>query len=589
MKFKQLLLLTLLFCLPFLNFAQNIKYAGKINGHLITESDFAEALWGHYQNFVLEHDRKPSDAEWLNIYDKTWLNSTKQLILIDAYKKYGITVTEQEVMNDLENNIPNFIREHPLFQNEDGFEQELYIKSLQTDKPVDLSWLRENYYLYVIPQNKLKEKLAADMMITEKEVRDQYAVNHGSAKASIFPFINIRFKPLITNENIDKYYKDNMGSFVRSPQCDIGVSIFPIEPSKEDTLYAKTKIDSLYQNLKNGESFQLLASKYSMSVSATKDGDIGYLELTTLPVNVQEQIRNMEVGHFSKPIHMKDSWVLYKIDDKTKNLIKLREIRISAQIGDRTKELLLNHIIKVRDLSFQLDLQKAASEFDVSYAIIKNLTKNKPKRNNISFDTNVIERAIAAKPSYLFEPIFRPDLHAYLLIQVLQTQPFQELPLTAVQDSIRSILTLQTQKVMAKEAADLFYEKYKKQDFSILRMSGNSILDFEELRMSSTIPTKGYEAIMDAILRMQSNNAITNPIPTMDGYFIGYCQIYHAPSWDNLETEKKQIIAGLQKQRMNDYFVNWVNNQVKHAHITKWYKFRTLGSTPVVQDRETSK
>jgi hypothetical protein len=589
MNSRLILLIVLLFCLPVLMHAEDIKYAGKINGHMITESDFASALWGHYESFVIENDRKPNDAEWKNLYDKTWENSTKQFILQDAYKKYGIIVTEQEVMDTLEQHVPDMVKEHPLFQDEKGFNEELYLKSLKTDKPVDLSWLRETYYLYAIPQQKLKRKLADEMKFTDKKLKDQYAVNHASAKAVIFPFYNKQFHPVITDESIQKYYSEHRRDFARSPQCDVGVSLFPIQFSHEDSVYAKTKIDSLYQDLMNGESFQLLASKHSMSVSSTKDGDVGYFEMANLPMNVQQQIQKMETGHYTPPIRMKDSWVLYKIDDKTKNLVKLREIRISPQIGENTKGKLLNHVIKVRDLASQLDLEKAAMEYDASYAIIKDLSKNKPKKNNISFDMNVIERAIAAKPGYIFEPIFRPDMHAYLLIQVLKTQPFQELPLAAVQDSIRAILTTQSQKGMAKEAAEQFYEKYKKQDILTLRRSGNSIVEFEYLQVSSVIPTRAGSTITDAILRMQANNSITHPIQTPDGYFIGYSQIYREPDWKYWESEKNQIAVKLQNQHLNDNFIDWVNNQIKHSRISRWYKFRPLGASPVVQERESSK
>jgi hypothetical protein len=578
-----LLLLILMICIPVLN-AQNIKYAGKINGHLITENDFAAALWGHYQSFVLENDRKPTDAEWKNIYDKTWQNSTKQFILIDAYKKYDILVTKDEVLDSLEANIPDLIREHPLFQDEHGFNRDLYIQSLRTDSPVDLSWLKENYYLYVIPQQKLKQKLAEQMNFSDKELKEQFAVDHASAKATIFTFFNKQYKPFITETGIQQYYHDHLADFARSPQCDIGVSTFPIQPSHEDSLYAKTKIDSLYQNLLKGESFQLLASKYSMSVSSTKDGDIGYAEMSSLPINVQDKLQDMGTGHFSQPIKMKDSWVLYKIEDRTKTLVKLREIRISPVIGDKTKDLLLNHIIKIRDLASQLDLQKAAGEYDASYTVVKNLSTNNPKKDNISYDTNIIERAIAAKPGYLFEPVFRPDLHAYMLIQVLATQPYKELPISEVQDSIREILAEMTQKQMAKDAAEKFYEKYKKEKLAILRLSGNPTIDFNELRISSKLPTHDGSLITDAILRLQSNNTITKPIKTPDGYFIGYSEIYRAPDWKYWENEKSQIIAKLRKQRMNDNFISWVNNQVKHAKVSIWNKFRPLGANPALPE-----
>jgi len=569
--------------------AQDTKYAGKINGHMISESDFASALWGHYESFVVEHDRKPTDDEWKQLYDKTWENSTKQIILTDAYKKYGISVSEQEVMDSLEAHIPDMILKHPLFQDENGFNREVYIQSLHSDKPIDLFWLRESYLLYVIPQQKLKLKLAQEMVISESDIKNQYALHHAAARTSIFTFYNNKYSPVVTSDMVQQYYHEHLADYARSPQCDIGVSIFPIQPTHNDSIYVRTRIDSIYINLMNGESFQLMASKYSTSVSATKDGDMGYVEIASMPSNAQKSLNQTDIGHFTSPIQLKDSWAIYKVEDKTKNLLKLREIRISPQVGDKTQNESLDKVIRIRSLAEQIGLDKAAAEFDASYAVINGLSKGNPKKNQISFDQSVIERAIVSQPGFLFEPIYRADMHSYLLIQVLKTQPYQELPLEMVQDSIKATLTRILQKRMAGDDADAFYQKYKKQDLITMRRSGRSIIDFENLMWDSRVPTRESTLVTEAILGLKTDNSVTKPVETSDGYFIGYLVKYKEPNWNNLDKEKSEITRQLRQTRMNDYFMNWVKNGLKHARVNKWYKFKPLGETPIPQEGEYRK
>ena len=269
--------------------------------------------------------------------------------------------------------------------------------------------------------------------------------------------------------------------------------------------------------------------------------------------------------------------------------MKLREIRISPQVGDKTQNESLDKVIRIRSLAEQIGLDKAAAEFDASYAVINGLSKGNPKKNQISFDQSVIERAIVSQPGFLFEPIYRADMHSYLLIQVLKTQPYQELPLEMVQDSIKATLTRILQKRMAGDDADAFYQKYKKQDLITMRRSGRSIIDFENLMWDSRVPTRESTLVTEAILGLKTDNSVTKPVETSDGYFIGYLVKYKEPNWNNLDKEKSEITRQLRQTRMNDYFMNWVKNGLKHARVNKWYKFKPLGETPIPQEGEYRK
>jgi parvulin-like peptidyl-prolyl isomerase len=89
------------------------------------------------------------------------------------------------------------------------------------------------------------------------------------------------------------------------------------------------------------EGFEKVAMNLSISQSAKKSGDLGWLNENKISKEFKSIIFNTPVGSLSKPILLKDGILIFKIRDKRKikNKINLEELKNQLVISEKTKIL----------------------------------------------------------------------------------------------------------------------------------------------------------------------------------------------------------------------------------------------------------
>ena len=80
------------------------------------------------------------------------------------------------------------------------------------------------------------------------------------------------------------------------------ISILPADDSRQALIESISKIDSLYNCLKNGEDFIGLAGKYSMDRFASSGGVMGWVSRNQLPEEIAEEVFDLDVDEYSKPV-----------------------------------------------------------------------------------------------------------------------------------------------------------------------------------------------------------------------------------------------------------------------------------------------
>ena len=103
----------------------------------------------------------------------------------------------------------------------------------------------------------------------------------------------------LLNEKLEKYIYDN------------GVNETEIE--KNENLEKKYKIIKEYIKLNN---FKIATSRYSISNSASRGGEIGWVKETILSSDLNNILKKMRVNEISKPIKFPNGYLILKINDK---------------------------------------------------------------------------------------------------------------------------------------------------------------------------------------------------------------------------------------------------------------------------------
>lgn len=125
-------------------------------------------------------------------------------------------------------------------------------------------------------------------------------------------------------KEIIDYYSLHEKEFVKNAEVRISHILIKLG---EDTKKLREEIDSIYAKLEKGEDFGELAKKYSQGPRAENGGDLGFISEGQLKPELEEVIKTIEVGKYSKIIETKQGYHIILVKDrKEERFLKLSEI-----------------------------------------------------------------------------------------------------------------------------------------------------------------------------------------------------------------------------------------------------------------------
>jgi peptidyl-prolyl cis-trans isomerase SurA len=127
----------------------------------------------------------------------------------------------------------------------------------------------------------------------------------------------IKSKIIVTNEDIDAYYKDhpeNYSGIIKYHLRNIilKTSAFSENDEKEIVL---AKMKTIQERLKKGESFEMLARLYSESSLAEGGGDLGLFQLKDLSDQIKNAMKDLPIGQFTDIITTDQGYQLFFIEN----------------------------------------------------------------------------------------------------------------------------------------------------------------------------------------------------------------------------------------------------------------------------------
>jgi foldase protein PrsA len=239
-------------------------------------------------------------------------------------------------------------------------------------------------------ENKLIEKYAAEKNIsfTEKEFSDEYTkLQTTSFKTKeeftkylkdngvpeelliselksqllakkVFDIVTADIK--VSDADISAYYEQNKAALFANPD-QIRISHILVQFGDQDTTKktkeaALEKINMVAQKIKDGETFENMANKYSEDPNSnTKGGDIGYFSKGQLVAEFENVAFAMETGMVSDVVETSYGFHLIKVTDK-----KAASIKTLDEVKDSIKTSMENTLKSNKFTEFLLTLKEAA-------------------------------------------------------------------------------------------------------------------------------------------------------------------------------------------------------------------------------------
>ena len=158
-------------------------------------------------------------------------------------------------------------------------------------------------------------------------------------------------------------------------------------------LVSRTKfgIDSLYNHLLNGESFEALAKEcFRDSTLMMNGGDLGYVTWGDLDMDFENAAFALEPGEISKPVETKFGWHIIKLEDFVLNPI-LREHDFQIHKESIRKRLRQRLLKNKADLRVKEMMKKKNVELNVPLITALEKARRRMDRNELIQIADVVE------------------------------------------------------------------------------------------------------------------------------------------------------------------------------------------------------
>lgn len=428
--------------------------AAIINGNRIKYAEFINLLRVHTSTFQRNNLRPPDNKEKQVIFQETWRNIIANTILKSYYRKFNITVTEQEVIDTLSLRVPAFLLSSELFTRNGSFDKGIYLQSLRYDSPVNMEFLRKPYLDYHLPIQKLKNKLINNELLTAKEINRINNIAGSVADFDLLIFDPDRMKPVISDAEIDNYYRNNLTKYQLDPIYSVRYFQLPVPAQTEDYDYTKALTDSIFIDLSKGNSIEQLLAARKHELPGLKLNEPGFVRVDTLDANLLEILEPLVDNQYSKPIPDPRGYTIYQKLQRTKSMLSYRSLSIPIIVTQASINNQYSQATGAVNLAKSIGMESAAHELESSLISHNRITINDIWHEDASVVSKVHEQLLAEKKGNILKPIYSPVTSSWVVVQLSENQIDRVKPLAEVKPQIVIELTQQRKQSLANKRAE---------------------------------------------------------------------------------------------------------------------------------------
>jgi peptidyl-prolyl cis-trans isomerase SurA len=167
--------------------------------------------------------------------------------------------------------------------------------------------------------------------------------------------LKVKSKIVITKEDVKAYYEEHIKEYGGEQKYHLRNIIMkvPLFLDSEKKLEIKAKMDEILEKLKAGESFEVLAAKYSESPAASDGGNLGTFEFDALSPQLQKAIGKIKPGEFTPVIDTDQGYQIFFLEE-----IISAQGKTLEEVTPEIERKLLNESIDKKYREWITDLRK---------------------------------------------------------------------------------------------------------------------------------------------------------------------------------------------------------------------------------------
>jgi len=257
--------------------------------------------------------------ETFRLRQQTWDQMIEQIVLSTEYDKLGLTVSAEELFEQLQGDEPHpYILQYFKDPETNEYNPELvrnYIKQLeQMDAATRGQW---DVFVNAVKEDRIKTKyknlISKAYFMPDTFMYYDFNDRNTIAKIRI---VGSRFNTIddslvtVTEKDYIKYYEDYKQNYEQEASRDIDYVVFDVKPSAKDRKSIREDVFSIFEAFKTTENIPLF-------VNAESDNryDSSFFKQGELPVQIDSVMFNAEAGTYIDPYIENNAWHMAKLVD----------------------------------------------------------------------------------------------------------------------------------------------------------------------------------------------------------------------------------------------------------------------------------
>ena len=434
----------------------------KVNGREFQIAEYQQRLQNSYDQYRAQNGNAPlTREEEQQIQDQVINQLISDALLQQEYKRLGIRVSDQELVEAARTSPPPEIMRDPQFQTNGQFDIRKWQQFLATVSDPQTLQQIEAIYRDQIPRIKLAQYLTADVYVSDAKLWRIYKDQYDSARVAsvpVWPYL-IQDSIPVTDAELQRYLNAHEDDFKRPAIAFVRFVALPRLPNAADSAVAKARVAQVRAQLARGVRFDSLARRESSdTVSGQRGGDLGWIKRNEQGFDAQFMagVRALRPGQVSAPVLTQFGYHIIKVDQASGDSLKVRHILIPLALQGEHLDYVEAHADTLERLASERSepwvLDSAAKRLRLQVS---------PTYQIIDGDRFTLGRYVIPDVSvWAFEapvgetsPVVEGQ-PAYYVFRLDSLRPEGIPPLADIRERLAQMVRLDKQKVIAKRRAD---------------------------------------------------------------------------------------------------------------------------------------
>jgi peptidyl-prolyl cis-trans isomerase D len=318
---------------------------GKVNGKSIDARTYQSIV----QQSIDSRQQQSSGAMGLEDYqqvrDQVWDQIVQNSVLDAEYRRRGIKVTDDEIVQAIRTSpLPEF-QNVPEFQTDSQFDLAKYQRWLTSSVAQNYLPSLEAQYREELRRAKLLRVVTADVYLSDAALWEQYRDENETVKIGLTAIIPRNIVPdsavKVTPAEVEAYHKAHLDEFKRPRTAYLSYVALPRMTTAADTAVARAHADSARQEIISGAPFADVATRESRdSASAVKGGDLGEWTKGSMDPAFDSAAFSLPLKTVSKPVLSQFGYHLIEITSRKGNKAKGRHILFPIEVAGSHRDQL---------------------------------------------------------------------------------------------------------------------------------------------------------------------------------------------------------------------------------------------------------